>query len=146
MDSAGTKLAIDGQRSGHVKATLEGCVLVDALLDSGADVALISAGLIRKLENEADFLKMKKLVQPEKVGTAGKDVLSIHRKVCLESVVFQTSAGPLLWRNVWCMVDEGDESLSLIIDRSTMEKMGYSPDALLVEAKRRLESGSEAGG
>jgi hypothetical protein len=94
------------------------------LFDSGANVALISAGLIRKLENEADFLKMKKLVQPEKVGRAGKDVLSIHRKVCLESIVFQTSAGPLLWRNVWCMVDERDESLSLIIDRSTMEKMG----------------------
>jgi hypothetical protein len=56
-------------------------VLVDALLDSGADVALISAGLIRKLENEADFLKMKKLVQPEKVGTAGKDVLSTHKGV-----------------------------------------------------------------
>ena len=126
--------------TGLVKATLENCVAVEVLLDSGADVALISGGLMKRLEEEAEFLRVKKLAEPKVVGTAGKDVLSILRKVCLESVVFQTSAGPLVWRNVWCMVDEGDESISLIIDRETMKQMGYSPDALLVEAKRRLES------
>ena len=37
------------------------------------------------------------------------------------------------------MVDDGDESISLIINRETMEQMGYSPDALLAEAKRRMD-------
>ena len=133
--------ASSSKSTGLVKATLENCVAVEVLLDSGADVALISGGLIKSLEENAEFLRVKKLPIPEQVGTAGKDVLSIHRKVCLESVVFQTSAGPLVWRNVWCMVDERDKKHSLIIDRKTMEKMGYSPDALLVEAKRRLENG-----
>ena len=125
--------------TGLVKATLEKCVAVEVLLDSGADVSLISGGLMKRLEEEAEFLRVKKLSKPKVVGTAGKDVLSIRRSICLESVVFQTSAGPLVWRNVWCMVDDGDERISLIINRETMEQMGYSPDALLVEAKRRMD-------
>jgi hypothetical protein len=125
--------------TGLVKATLEKCVAVEVLLDSGADVSLISGGLMKRLEEEAEFLRVKKLSKPKVVGTAGKDVLSIRRRICLESVVFQTSAGPLVWRNVWCMVDDGDERISLIINRETMEQMGYSPDALLVEAKRRMD-------
>ncbi len=128
-----------------VSAKLEGCLETDLLLDTGADVSLMSRGLLEKLELEAEFLKVKKLLQPVKIGTAGKECIYAHRKILLESVVLQTSAGPLSWRNVECFVNEADDDTLCIISNGEMEKMGYSVDALLVAAKRRLEEkkGSE---
>jgi len=82
-------------RTGLVRVTLEDCWDSEALLDSGADCALISRGLLEKLERKAGFLKMKLLNEPERIGTAGPDELVVKRKVCLESVVFHTSAGLL---------------------------------------------------
>jgi hypothetical protein len=58
----------------------------------------------------------------------------------LDSLVFQTSAGPLRWRNLHCWVDESDPDQLLVVDRPTMERMGYSADALLVAAKRKFET------
>jgi len=132
-------------KSGRLEVKLEGCVDAVALLDSGADCSLISRGLVEELESKLDFLKMKTLKEAEVIGTAGDDI-EVRRLVCLESLVFRTSAGPLRWRNLRCWVDENDSSQLLVVDRPTMESMGYSADALLVAAKRRLESaGMEEG-
>ena len=126
-------------KRGRVPVKLRDSVETEALLDSGADCCLISRGLVEKLEKETGFLQMKLLDKPEAVGTAGSDI-EVRRLVCLESVVFQTTAGPLRWRNLKCWVDERDSGQLLLVDRPTMQEMGYSADALLVAAKRKLET------
>jgi hypothetical protein len=132
-----------GDKSGCLKVKLEGSVETEALLDSGADCSLISRGLVERLESQVGFLKMKTLDEPERIGTVGSDLV-VKRMVCLDSLVFQTSAGPLRWRNLQCWVDESDPDQLLVVDRPTMERMGYSAGALLVEAKRKFETyGSE---
>jgi hypothetical protein len=125
--------------SGRVSVTLLDKVKTRALLDSGADCCLIPRGLVGKLEEEVDSLQMRVYKKPRVIGTAGDDI-EVHRLVCLESVVFQTTAGPLRWRDLWCWVDESDPGDLLLVDRPTMEKMGYSSDALLVAAKRKMET------
>ena len=72
--------------SGRLLVMLEGKVEAEALLDSGADCALISRGLVDELEQKTGFLKMKVLKEPETIGTAGSD-LRVSRIVCLESVL-----------------------------------------------------------
>ena len=132
----------EAPNSGIVRATLEDCCDVEALLDSGADCALITRKLVDRLAKKKAFLKTHVLEEPERIGTAGPAELVVKRKVYLESVVFHTSAGQLRWRNVECVVDEESESELLVIDRPTMEKMGYSADGLLVAAKRQMEEKS----
>jgi hypothetical protein len=83
---------------------LEGSVETEALLDSGAECSLISRGLVERLESQVGFLKMKTLDEPKRIGTAGSDLV-VKRMVCLDSLVFQTSAGPLRWRNLQCWVE-----------------------------------------
>jgi hypothetical protein len=87
-----------------VSAKLEGCLEAKLLLDTGADVSLMPRGLLEKLEQEAEFLKVKKLLEPVEIGTAGSERISVHSKILLESVVLEASAGPLRWRNVECYV------------------------------------------
>jgi len=124
---------------GRVPLKLREKVDTEALLDSGADCCLISRGLVERLEQETGFLQMKLLDEPEVVGTAGSSI-EVRRMICLESVVFQTTAGPFRWRNLKCWVDEMDPGELLLVDRPTMQEMGYSADALLVAAKRKMET------
>jgi hypothetical protein len=121
-----------------VRVRLEDCVDTEALLDSGTDCAMISKGLVEELTTKGAFVKMKTLMEPEIIGTTGNDI-EVRRIVCLDSLVFQTSAGKLRWRGVNCFVDENDQG-KLVVDMPTMEKMGYSPDALLMAAMRRVEA------
>jgi hypothetical protein len=128
-----------GDKSGCLKVKLEDLVETEALLDSGADCSLISRALVERLESQVGFLKMKTLDEPKRIGTAGSDLV-VKRMVCLDSLVFQTSAGPLRWRNLQCWVDESDLDQLLVVDRPTMERMSYSANALLVAAKRKFET------
>jgi hypothetical protein len=98
-----------------VSAKLEGCLEAKLLLDTGADVSLMPRGLLEKLEQEAEFLKVKKLSEPVEIGTAGSKRISVHRKILLESVVLETSAGHLRWRNEECYVNEADNGTLCII-------------------------------
>ena len=50
---------------------------------------------------------------------------------------FTTNGRPLAWRNLEVMVNEEDESLSLLMDRNLMETMGYSVEAILQSAREK---------
>ena len=130
------------EETGLVPVKLEDCYDTNALLDSGADCAMMSAGLVNKLVDLKKFIKMNFLKEPETIGTAGTQTIKVRRKICIESIVFKTSAGPLRWRNLECLVHEEDQGEKLLIDRETMKQMGYSTDALLVAAKTNLEKES----
>ena len=55
----------------------------------------------------------------------------------LQCMEFSTSGGPLVWRNLEILVNEEDESMSIIIDRHLMEKMRYSVMAILEGARKK---------
>jgi hypothetical protein len=90
------KMMDTGDKTGCLKVKLEGSVETESLLDSGADYSLISQGLVEWLESQVGFLKMKTLDEPERIGTAGSDLV-VKR---MDSLVIQTSAGPLRWQNL----------------------------------------------
>ena len=77
------------------------------------------------------FLAIKELENPVKIKTVGQTPLWVKRSVLLQCTEFKTSGGPLVWRNLEMLVNEEDESKSLILDKHLMEKMGYSVMAML---------------
>ena len=53
-------------------------------------------------------------------------------------MLFTTNKGrPLVWRNLEVMVNEEDESFSLLMDRNMMETIGYSVEAILQGAREK---------
>lgn len=55
----------------------------------------------------------------------------------LQCVELSTIGGPLVRRKLEMLVNEEDESITIIMDRHLMEKMGYSVMAILEGARKK---------
>ncbi|KAH7462617.1 Retrovirus-related Pol polyprotein from transposon 297 [Phytophthora ramorum] len=120
---------------GTAQTTIDGFTLQTSLLDSGADDSVVSGGIVRALESAGvPILTFSANTALEPVGG---HLIPVARKVRFGEVEFATSAGPLLLRNLDCLVHEEDRSLALTVGRPVMNRLGYSTDGLLAAARTR---------
>ncbi|RHY27897.1 hypothetical protein DYB32_006578 [Aphanomyces invadans] len=118
--------------------TVADVVVVDnLLLDTGGNVNVASVGLVEALEKANVATQVVVDDTPTALypyGKATKPVL-LSRRLRL-SVALTTTCGPLLLRGlpVW-VDDDADDDVALIISRPVMESLGFSTDALLVNAR-----------
>ncbi|GMF50263.1 unnamed protein product [Phytophthora fragariaefolia] len=117
---------------GTARATIDGFTLQASLLDSGADDSVVSCGIVRALE--AAGLTINQYPMSKTLEPVGGHLIRDVRKVRFGEVEFETSAGPLLLRNLDCLAHE---ELSLTIGRPVMSRLGCSTDGLLAVARTR---------
>ena len=120
-------------------AVIEDIEVPLTLLDSGADVSLVSAGLVDRIAANGSFLSVAKPKDGLMLHPVGQERVSVERKVRFPEVTLKTSAGPLRLRNLECWIHEGDQSNAVTIGRPTMMALGYSTDGLLVDALKRVD-------
>nr|CCA27096.1 AlNc14C455G11756 [Albugo laibachii Nc14] len=130
------KKAVALGSSGEVMMTVDGIENVNTLLDSGSDYRMISVGLVKVLP-ATKYLPIKDLKVPLKIATVGKTPLWVKRSVLLAYVELTTNDGLLVWCNLEVMVNEEDESISLLMDENFMEIMGYSVETILQRASEK---------
>ena len=97
---------------------------------------MISVGLVKVLTKEK-FASVKEFKNPLQIATVEYTPLWVTRSVLLQCVEFKTNGGPLIWRNLEMLVNEEEKSISRIMDRHLMEKMGYSVEAILEGAREK---------
>ncbi|KAE8980295.1 hypothetical protein PR002_g24168 [Phytophthora rubi] len=108
--------------------------LSNVLLDSGADVNVVSRGLIKRLQEQGVTVHVEKQ-EPHKLATFDGGVFEVTQMVHLDVIQIQTTAGPLLLRRTPAWVFEQDTTRQvLILSRPVMERLGYSVDAILARA------------
>jgi hypothetical protein len=125
----------DDTDDGTTRARIESLEVHASLLDSGADDSVVSRGCIEKLEQAGAVLA----IAPANADLlpVGDHDIPVHRKVRFAEVILDTSAGPLVLRNLDCFVHEEDENVALTISRLVMQRLGYSTDGLLAAARTR---------
>ncbi|OWZ19659.1 hypothetical protein PHMEG_0006065 [Phytophthora megakarya] len=121
--------------NGTAQATINGYTLQTSLLNSGADDSVVSGGIMHALESAG--VTIQEYPVSRTLDPVGGHLISVARKVRFGEVEFDTSAGPLLLRNLDCLVHEEDCALSLTIGRPVMNRLGYSTDGLLAAARAR---------
>ncbi|GMF39925.1 unnamed protein product [Phytophthora fragariaefolia] len=118
--TVGAGSMVDGD--GTARATIECFTLQASLLVSGADDSVVSCGIVCALETAGITINqypMSKALDP-----VGGHLIRVVRKVRFGELVFETSAGPLLLRNLDSLVHEEGRSLSLSIGRPVMSWLG----------------------
>ncbi|POM78260.1 Hypothetical protein PHPALM_4228 [Phytophthora palmivora] len=120
---------------GNAQATIDGYMLQATLLDSGADDSVVSGGIIRALESAV--VTIREYSVSRTLDPFGRHLIPVTRKVQFGEVEIETSAGPLLLRNLECLVYEEDRTLSLTIGRPVTNCLGYTTDGLLAAARTR---------
>nr|CCA25237.1 AlNc14C283G10147 [Albugo laibachii Nc14] len=130
-DKTRAKKAAGCGNSGEVMASVDGVENIKTLLDSGSDCRIVSMDLVDTLSS-LKFLPVKELTRPLKTDTV------VGEKNCTTRLrPLQTSGGPLVWRNLEVLLNEGNASLSLLLDRNLMERMGYSVETVLDGAREK---------
>ncbi|RLO06759.1 hypothetical protein DYB28_010284, partial [Aphanomyces astaci] len=115
-----TKLQGSANKSLGRETKIEGIVSVTTtLLDTGSDVTLVTAGVLKSLER------------------AGEEVKVISQELSL--VTLDTPCGPLALRGLKAWVDSSSNAAELLISRAVMERLGFSEDELLSHAFAKQE-------
>ncbi|GMG14688.1 unnamed protein product [Phytophthora fragariaefolia] len=128
-----SEVPLDG--GSNCVARIENTVdLANVLLDSGADVNVVSRGLITLLREQGVAVRTKEQ-EPHKLTTFDGAVFEVTQMVHLDVIQIQTTAGPLLLRRTpaWVFEQEASKPI-LILSRPVMERLGYSVDAILARA------------
>ncbi|KAF0742575.1 hypothetical protein Ae201684P_008386 [Aphanomyces euteiches] len=120
-------------------AMVEALVRVDnVLLDTGADVNVVSRGVMDALAAKGASVAVATHDKPRQIYPYGADAtpLEMRRSVKFTSVTFETACGPLTLRGLQAWVDDTSSLIELIISRPVMEVLGFSVDDLLVGARQ----------
>ncbi|RHY25898.1 hypothetical protein DYB32_008020 [Aphanomyces invadans] len=127
--------------SPRLDCVVEGVLPVCAtLFDSGSDTSVGSLGLVSALLAAGASVAMRDAVRPLELRPYGNDVptITVTKKVKLNSVVFQTSYGPLVLRGLDLWVDEAvKDKAELLVGRPVMNFLGYSVDGVLAAARKQ---------
>lgn len=93
-----------------ITCEVNGKVQANITPDSGAEVSVVTPGLIKRLESNGVWLQLKTLEDPVHIRGVGPTVMQVQRvKLDLR---FDASSGQLLLRNVVCWVLESDLSIT----------------------------------
>ena len=120
----------------EMSAVVDGVTVKTALLDSGADLSLVSAGVIRALEAHGSYVSIASVGKPVELVPVGDQRFVVRRRVKFDNVTLESSAGPLVLRGMICWIHEQDDSMFLTLGRPVMEQLGYSADGLLAAARQ----------
>ncbi|RHY24776.1 hypothetical protein DYB32_008700 [Aphanomyces invadans] len=121
------------------EAKIEGIVTVTILLDTGSDVTLVTAGVMKSLEQAGVEIKVIS-PEPSAVHPYGDSpALKVDRQVQFKLVTLDTPCGPLALRGLNAWVDSSTNAAELLISRSVMERLGFSEDDLLSNAFAKQE-------
>ena len=122
------------------EAKIEGVLSVStALLDTGSDITLVTAGVIKSLEQAGIEIRE---ISPEPLEVqpyGASPVLKVDRQVQFRLVTLDTPCGPLALRGLNAWVDSSSNAAELLISRSVMERLGFSEDDLLSSALAKKE-------
>ncbi|KAH9093688.1 hypothetical protein Ae201684P_016312 [Aphanomyces euteiches] len=121
-------------------AMVEALVRVDnVLLDTGADVNVVSRGVMDALAAKGASVAVATHDKPRQIYPYGADAapLEMRRSVKFTSVTLETTCGPLTLRGLQAWVDDTSSLIELIISRPVMEVLGFSVDDLLVGARQQ---------
>ncbi|RHY22096.1 hypothetical protein DYB32_009616 [Aphanomyces invadans] len=121
-------------------ALVEGLVRVEnVLLDTGADVNVVSRGVMDALAEKNATVAVQVHDQPRLVYPYGVDVkpLEMKRHVKFGMVTLDTTCGPLTLRGLQAWIDETSTAMDFIVSRPVMEVLGFSIDDLLDGARRQ---------
>lgn len=121
---------------GTTTAHIGGLTVTAALLDSGADASLVSAGVVDTLTRGGHFTS-RCTVDPVLLAPLGGDPITVTRKIRFDEVALETPAGPLMLGGLKCWIHGEDSTLSLTIGRPVLVQLGYSTADLLSAAKSR---------
>ncbi|RHZ33907.1 hypothetical protein DYB31_012504 [Aphanomyces astaci] len=130
-----TKLQGSATKSLDREAKIEGIVSVTTtLLDTGSDVALVTASVMKSLERVGVEVKVISpepfVIQPYGQAPA----LKVDRQVQFKLVMLDTPCGPLALRGLKASVDSSSNAAELLISRAVMERLGFSDVELLSHA------------
>ncbi|KAH9102899.1 hypothetical protein AeMF1_020640, partial [Aphanomyces euteiches] len=121
-------------------AMVEALVRVDnVLLDTGADVNVVSRGVMDALAAKGASVAVATHDKPRQIYPYGTDAapLEMRRSVKFTSVTLETACGPLTLRGLQAWVYDTSSLIELIISRPVMEVLGFSVDDLLVGARQQ---------
>ncbi|RHY25900.1 hypothetical protein DYB32_008019 [Aphanomyces invadans] len=118
---------------------VDGIVSVQAsLLDSGADLSVVSGGLVSALlaaGASPDITVMGPMVL-RPYGTDSKPI-TVTKQVRLGSLEFKTACGSLLLRGLRVWVDEAEPNVELTLGLPVMKTLGYDEQTLLENARKQ---------
>ncbi|RHY48052.1 hypothetical protein DYB38_012156 [Aphanomyces astaci] len=120
-------------------ATVDGVVPVRAsLLDSGADLSVASGGLVSALL-AAGAAPETIVMGPTTLRPYGTDSrpITVTKQVRLGRLEFNTGCGPLMLRGLRVWIDEAEAAVELTLGLPVMQKLGYSEQTLLENARRQ---------
>ncbi|ETV75951.1 hypothetical protein H257_09910 [Aphanomyces astaci] len=120
-------------------ATVDGVVPVRAsLLDSGADLSVASGGLVSALlaAGAAPEIIMLGPTTLRPYGTDSRPI-TVTKQVRLGRLEFNTGCGPLMFRGLRVWIDEAEAAVELTLGLPVMQKVGYSEQTLLENARRQ---------
>lgn len=137
----GVDIGNNREDHGMVQAEVDGILVKSTLLDTGADVSLVSNGVLDALKASGAFVCVADAT-PLQLVPVGQAKLTVDRKALFRTVKMHSSAGPVLLRDLECWIDESDASMTLTIGRQVMVKLGYSTDNVLVDALKKQEEWS----
>ncbi|GMF49472.1 unnamed protein product [Phytophthora fragariaefolia] len=126
--------------SGAVEARVDGLEVHVLLLDTGADESLVAQGVVDAIKARGTPAFLADIPARTLSPIGGKDFV-VHRAVTFREVELATSTGPLMLRNLACLVEDGDMSLDFMLVRPVMTVLGYSADELLVRARNTKSEG-----
>ena len=121
-------------------AMVDALVRVDnVLLDTGADVNVVSRGVMDELAANGANVAVVSHDKPRLIYLYGADAapLEMRRSVKFTSVTLETACGPLTLRGLQAWVDDTSSLIELIISRPIMDVLGFSVDDLLVGARQQ---------
>ncbi|ETV68366.1 hypothetical protein H257_15687 [Aphanomyces astaci] len=121
-------------------ATVDGVVPVRAsLLDSGADLSVASAGLVSALLATTGASPEIIVMGPTTLRPYGTDSrpITVTKQVRLGRLEFNTGCGPLMLRGLRVWIDEAEAAVELTLGLPVMQKLGYSEQTLLENARRQ---------
>ncbi|KAE9274612.1 hypothetical protein PF008_g29550, partial [Phytophthora fragariae] len=120
--------------SGAVEARVDGLEVHALLLDTGADESLVAQGVVDAIKARGTPVFLAD-IPPRTLSPIGGKDFAVHQAVTFREVELATSTGPLMLRNLACLVEDGNTSLDFTLGRPIMIVLGYSADELLVRAR-----------
>ncbi|RHZ29405.1 hypothetical protein DYB37_011994 [Aphanomyces astaci] len=120
-------------------ATVDGVVPVRAsLLDSGADLSVASGGLVSVLlaAGAAPEIIVMGPTTLRPYGTDSRPI-TVTKQVRLGRLEFNTGCGPLMLRGLRVWIDEAEAAVELTLGLPVIQKLGYSEQTLLENARRQ---------
>ncbi|RHY21977.1 hypothetical protein DYB32_009656, partial [Aphanomyces invadans] len=117
-------------------ATVNGVLPVEAsLLDSGADMSVVSGGLVSALLAAGNSPEITTMGRFElfPYGAESKPIV-VTKQVRLGSIEFKTACGPLILRGLRVWLDDAATGVELTLGLPVMQRLGYNEQTLLENA------------